>query len=229
MQFTDGAKVLLPGRAEAGRLKRVIIDPKTLEITHIVVHTDNRREEEKVIPIQLVAYSTGEEIVLKELPGGWNELAPFRESDYRLVNNQDLFLSANLMDHSAPILFIYPHVIPDTGFIYPRPEIFDPFSPLPRKEVLTESQAQPVPTASQQHLIPGSRVISQDNVELGYLEQVITNPEDDQNSCFILKRGLLIKERKFVPLSWIEEIRENVILLGVRARFLDWLPDELEP
>lgn len=227
MQFTDGARILLADNSQIGRLKRVIIDPKSLEVTDIVAVRLDLTGDEKVIPVSLIESSSDGEIRLKELPGGWDHLVSYIENNYLLVNQKDLFLPAGLLNHSAPILFIYPPVIPTTGPIYPLPESLDPFATLKRPEAVQKEEILPV-FPGDLELVPGSRVISQDGVELGNVERIITRSEDGKAVFFVLKRGLLVRERKLVPCNWVDEARGKEVRLGVRARFLDWLPDEDE-
>jgi hypothetical protein len=40
----------------------------------------------------------------------------------------------------------------------------------------------------------------------------------------LIAQGLLLKERKLVPTTWIEAVGENQVRLGVRSRMVENLP-----
>ena len=63
MQFRHGTKAFTADGKSIGTLVRIVIDPLTRQITHIVLLT-SLLPEEKEIPIQNVAESSLERIVL---------------------------------------------------------------------------------------------------------------------------------------------------------------------
>lgn len=64
MEFSNGVNVVAADGKQAGSLKRVVINPETKEITHVVVHRGLLANEDKVIPIEFVDTGTPEKITL---------------------------------------------------------------------------------------------------------------------------------------------------------------------
>lgn len=228
MQYKEGARVYFANGDEAGHVERVVIDPKSLTISDIIVRRGGLlHPQEKVIPVAMIARAEGEDLHLAAMEGGWDELLPFEEKNYRLVNDQDFFLSADLMDFSTPVVFAYPPTIPATGAANPPGNIVNDTSAFQAgvdQSYISETRRN-IPDENVA-LKPGAKVISQDGVEMGNVERFITRAEDGRVTHLVLKRGVLVKEHKLVPFNWVEEVLENEVRLGVRARFLDWLPDE---
>lgn len=229
MEFKEGARIYLANGTEAGKLERVVIDPRTLEVTDLIARQGRIRPEEKVIPITLIDRAEGNEIHLAEIDGGWQELLPFQETGYRQVNDRDFFMTNNLSQYDAPVLFAYPPTIPTTGASYPpggtlndtsgmQAGVDQSYTKETRRNIDHENVA----------LTRDALVVSQDGEALGKIERVFTDPESGQVTHFVITQGILNRARKLVPVDWVDEMFENEIRLGVKARFLDWLPDEVE-
>jgi hypothetical protein len=71
----------------------------------------------------------------------------------------------------------------------------------------------------------GARVVSADDKYIGNVEQVITNAESNTVTPFVVGKGLLLKEHKLVPESWITGVDDEKVRLSVEARLFDRLPD----
>ena len=75
MEFKDGASIHTNDQKEAGNLQRVVINPETRQITHIVISRGILIKGDTVIPVEKVAQASQEEVALtcsheelKELP-----------------------------------------------------------------------------------------------------------------------------------------------------------------
>jgi sporulation protein YlmC with PRC-barrel domain len=67
MQFRQGMKVITADGNSVGTLARIVIDPKTKQITHVVLLQPSPFPEERTIPIHQIAESSLERIVLNTL------------------------------------------------------------------------------------------------------------------------------------------------------------------
>jgi sporulation protein YlmC with PRC-barrel domain len=226
MQFNKGAQVILSNHAPVGKLDRVIIDPRTMAASDIVVKHGMLSSQKKIVPTTLIEKTDGDGIYLKEIAGGWNTLPDFEETEYRLVEEQDL---ANMPDYNPagpPGLFAYPSVLPVTGNVfYPpgedpenfsksQPDLATGYTKNIRRNIPPESIA----------LKEGSSVISIDGANLGNIERIFTNPENGSISHFVISKGLFSKERKLIPASWVDEVLDTEVRLGIKARFVEHLP-----
>jgi uncharacterized protein YrrD len=68
MKFTKDAPVFTAKHERVGHVARVVVDPQTKEVTHIVIRKGFIFAEDKVLPVSLVA-SGGEQIMLSENAG----------------------------------------------------------------------------------------------------------------------------------------------------------------
>jgi hypothetical protein len=71
----------------------------------------------------------------------------------------------------------------------------------------------------------GARVLSADGDHVGNIEKVLTDPESERISHFVIKQGLLFKDRKLIPVIWVKEVLEDDVYLGVGTATLKKLPD----
>jgi sporulation protein YlmC with PRC-barrel domain len=71
----------------------------------------------------------------------------------------------------------------------------------------------------------GTQVISADGERVGDVEEIFVDEEDDSITHLLISRGFLFKEERFVPVSWIDGIWEDVVHLSVESTLLS----ELQP
>jgi uncharacterized protein YrrD len=69
----------------------------------------------------------------------------------------------------------------------------------------------------------GAKVIAADGEPVGKVEQILTDPQADRVTDVVVTNGLLSKERKRVPISWISQVREDEVRLAVGSHLLDKL------
>ena len=89
MKFNQGASVFASDEKEVGRLDRVVVDPRSQEVTHLVVSRGLLFGNDKVVPLDMVASASKEQVVLKEDKQRVESLPNF---------NQDRFVSLNEME-----------------------------------------------------------------------------------------------------------------------------------
>ncbi len=190
-----------------------MLDPETKEVTHIVVRKGFLFTEDKVIPIDLIGAATEEGVTLRENVGDLQTLPLFEETHYvRVIDGSPTKASDGAGASYAPPLYWYP----DLGSI-PLKTVDDP--PTPRYVAETE-QNIPEGTVA---LKEGAKVITADGKHVGNVEQVLTDPQADRATNLISIQGLLWKERRRVPITWVSEVREDEVHLAVGSRTLDEL------
>ena len=82
MQFKDGTSVYTFDGQDVGRVDRVVLNPKTKEVTHLVVRKGLLFAEDKIIPLHLIATATEDRVSLREGAGELDDLPPFEEIHY---------------------------------------------------------------------------------------------------------------------------------------------------
>ena len=219
MQYKENTPVYTPSGESVGQIDRVVMDPKTREVTYLVVRKGFLFTEDKVVPIDLVREATEERVTLLHEAGNLDNLPPFEETQYLPADweegsdfNPASADKANVMT-SASSLFWYPSI----GM--------QPFS--------YQSSFGPAYTSTTKTNIPsnevaikhGASVTTRDDKSVGSVEEVITHPKDNKVTHFVMSHGLIFKTHKAIPVQWISEVTEDAVKLGVHSDMLERLPE----
>lgn len=98
MELKEGMIVFTPGGEEVGQVNCFILDPATNEITHIVIQKGWLLPEDKVLPFEMVGFSTGDRLVLSEEAGDFDKLPFFEETHFVRAMEDDPGDSAPMPD-----------------------------------------------------------------------------------------------------------------------------------
>ncbi len=197
MQFKQGVRVFTASDENVGTVDRVVLDPLTKKVTHIVVRKGFLFVEDKVVPIGVVDTATEDRVTLRDKAGDLQALPYFEESHYIPLTREELGIQY------APGLAFPLLWYPDVGTMPRRVETERniPDNAIPLRE--------------------GAHVISADEKDVGNIERIFTDPGNDRVSHFVIAQGFLTKERKLIPINWVLKIREDEIRLAVSSRLLE--------
>lgn len=210
MQFTQHASVFTADGNEVGRIDRVVIRPKTKEVTHIVIRKGFLFIEDKVVPIDLIALGQEERITLRMNGDKLEQLPNFEETHYVVSNEEELGRdSSNAPTGMPPAVYWYPPygetpVVPYTELPYAAETHVN----IPEGAVAVKE---------------GAKVITRDGKHIGNVEQVLTSPQTDQATHFLISKGLLLKETKLVPVEWIDSLGADEVRLAMGAQIIEEL------
>ncbi len=210
MHLTKGADVYSAQGDKLGTLNRVIIDPNTRKVTHLVVEKGLLFNTNKIIPIEQVDPQNEEKIVLTSSEHDLKEFQDFEE---------DHFVSLDEAENTEPGVE-YSYWYPPPTFPAWRTGMQMVMPPVPTYAIRT-TQNVPDGTVA---LDEGARVESADGKQVGHIEQLIVEPENNHVTHLVISAGLLFKERKLIPVNWISTIGEREVRLSVNARTLEKLP-----
>lgn len=209
MRFKKGAEVFSGQGEKIGTLNRVILDPRTREVSDLVVGKGFLFKTDKVIPVTLVDLDVEDRIVLKKTNQDILDDFPNFETTYYIpVNDPD--------DPYQPDIeasYWYPPVHPEfkTGDVLPEPDfISETTEDIPEHMVALQQ---------------GARVISRDGQHVGNVEDIIAESPDHRITHFVVSAGFLLKERKLVPAVWIAQVDEQEIHLTVESGVFEHLPE----
>lgn len=210
MRLIKGADVYSSSGEKLGTLDRVVIDPKTREVTHIVIEKGFLFTTNKLVPIGSLNPHNEEMITLTSSEQELEEFEDYQESDYVNIDAED-----------------YPAGDIESAYWYPpvsaawwRTDMYLPYPALPVYTVRT-SENIPEGTIA---LHEGARVISRDDKHIGDVEQLIVDSQDNRVTHLVLSEGVLFKERKLIPVLWISDIGEEEVHLSVGSGTLEKLP-----
>jgi uncharacterized protein YrrD len=207
MQFREGAEVYTWDDKHVGNVDRVVIDPKTNQVTDIVVRKGLLFTEDKVVPLNLVSRSDKDQVILHQDAGDLQALPLFEETHYLPVNAAAR--AGYPSDYAAP-LYWYPPL--GMGWWGAPGALVEP------PQVVTSGQNIREGTVA---LKEGARVMSADGEHVGDVERILTDVATDRVTHLLIARGLLVKEKKLVPMHWVNSIEEDEVLLGVNADILE--------
>jgi len=217
MQFKEGASVFTSEGQRAGQIDRVVIDPKTKEVTHVVVQKGFLFTTDKVVPVSLIGAATEDRVTLRKDAGDLQALPDFEETHYVPVSAAEAreMLPAGYVRH----LYWYP----PTSFTwwgslgYPARYGY----PIPPYVARTERHVPEGTVALEE----GAKVLSRDREHVGDVDAVLTDPEKDRATHLLISQGLLLKEHKLVPTTWVSTVLGDEVHLSVGSDLLEGLPE----
>lgn len=218
MQFRKDAPVYTADGQDVGRIDRVVLDPRTDEITHIVVRKGWLFTEDKVVPVSLIDSATEERVQLRADADKLDDLPEFEETRYIVTDERKLDAAGELdtTPYAAPLYWYPPTGAAWAGYYYGGPYTY-PALPYVRETELN------IPEGTV-GLKEGAEVISADDERVGTVEQVLTNSELNRATHLLISEGWLFPEKRTIPVDWIREVEEDRIYLAVSARELERVP-----
>jgi uncharacterized protein YrrD len=212
MQFKEGAKVLTADGERVGTIDRVVLEPDTKEVTHLVVQKGLLFTEDKVVPMSLVGPATEDQVILREDAGDLEKLPDFQDSHYVPVDRGPHPPGAA---HWARPVYLYPPI----GAWWTADSYGDYAKP---RHVAKTEKNIPNGTVA---LEEGAKVIGSDGERVGDIERIFTDPLEERATHLLLSEGLILKEKKLVPTGWMSNVFEDEVHLSVDSDFVESLPE----
>jgi uncharacterized protein YrrD len=215
MELREGVGVFTPEGKQVGKISRFVLDPATNEVTHVVVQKGWLSPEEKVVPMQMVGLATDEKVLLTKSADDFNKLPSFEEKHF-VATDDDVERG----EHEPYTVFPGYYPYPPQGYGayggYPAMAL-DPYL-WPPVETTRNIPAQEVP------LKEGAKVFSSEGNHVGNVERLLIATDSNRATHFVVTQGLLLKERKIIPVQWLKSVSEDEVHLLVSAQLLKRLP-----
>jgi uncharacterized protein YrrD len=231
MQFESGAVVLTANNDKVGKVDRVVLDPRTKEVTHIIVRKGMLFKKDKVLPVTMVAAAEPERVSLRPDAGDLSHVPDFEEAHYVMADDATPAAAARATDEApaispgatrtvttivgAPAMLWNPPAIgvnnygPAVSVEAPRVvKVIDrniPDNTVPLKE--------------------GAKVVAADGETVGHVERVFVNSDTKQATHLLVEHGKLAKTHKTIPVHWVDTVFEREVHLAVSSRLLEGLPE----
>jgi uncharacterized protein YrrD len=208
-EFQKNVTVLAANGQEVGSLNRMVFSPESKMITHLVVRTGSLLNKvDKVVPIDLVARTTADQVILRDDAGDPEFFLPFEEE--RVVDKK------TDLDRPPTSGSATPEILG-----YPEPDI--PYTPAPGEQYVTQ-MGRNIPEGTVA-LKEGAKVMSSDGKHVGSVEQVISTPKMDQVTHLLISKGMLSKETKLIPIEWVTTMTDDEVYLQVEEHTIAELDD----
>lgn len=211
MQIKYGTKVKTKDEQEVGQVERVVIDPRTREVTHLVVGGSLLFNDSRIVPVQMVASADPNNVLLLTDKDSLEQLPYFEETHFvPPVEVDDTTQVPGA--HAQPLLWYPPAGMSTMAY----PGYF----------------SYPYQAQSEQNL-PQELVALQDGAQvkdisgegIGEIEKVIADEESDRVTHFVVRWGLIQRNRKLIPANWVDGASENQVRLAVHKREVERLPE----
>lgn len=219
MQFKQGVGVRMADGQSVGQLDRVVIDPRTKEVNYLVVRKGAFFTTDRVVPLTLVARADEDEIILREDAGDLEQLPTFEERYYVPADS-----SAGAPVGYAPSLYSYPPVAGGEmgGMAGMTASGQTQLGALTMSQPMVEQIERAIPDDNVA-IRSGARVVAADGEAIGAVEQVLTSAHADQVTHFVISQGVLFKDRKLIPVGWVQDLGEEQVTLAVDSAFISRL------
>jgi len=215
MQFKEKADVVSWDGQKVGQVDRVVLDPKSFEVTHLVVKKGFLFTQDKVIPIDRVETTRDDRVELRKGSEAPGELPDFEETHHILVEHVASFKQRR-PEYARPFIWYGP-----LGGVPWRGENVYPGYPRPSFVKRTE---QNIPDGTTP-LEEGAKVVSKNGEHVGDVTRIYTEPEEQRVTHFLISKGLLSKEKKLIPTHWVDNVFEDKVHLSVESDLIAHLPN----
>ena len=183
MQFNQGASLVTLDGKGAGHIDRVVIDPTTKEITHLVIQRGLLQRQEKVVQIISVTSGSNGQLTVHVRSEDLEFLPAYEEEQYILVDQGQVA--------KRPRWSLYTRLIPAASLDC---QLWPPLCRGNSGEYSREYRS-----------VEGrGRVIACDEKEVGHVEQVLMSTPTDQVTHFVIAKGFLVRENRLIPIGWVD-------------------------
>jgi sporulation protein YlmC with PRC-barrel domain len=197
-----GSKVDIPINATVqcangacGRTTRVVINPATRQVTHLVVGFDQLLAE-YLVPIELVAEATPSLVRLRCTREEFDKLEPFAE--------------ATLVPGTVPFVPYGPGEYVSLPYVFPESGI-----------MLSEHKHVPPGELAVQR---GAQVRATDG-DVGRVDEFLIDPANEHITHLVLREGHLWGQRDVtIPVSEIDHLEEDTVYLKLDKHSIEALP-----
>ncbi len=240
MQFRENTPVYTADGQEVGAIDRVVIDPESQAVTHVVIRQGWLFTEDKVAPIALVDQASAAQVRLRADAGTLDDLPPFEETYYRpydddattgMDGSATTSAATNAVGAYARPLYAYPPVGAAVPGYYPSLYGYpggaytagaDAGGAYPGAGYAVETERN-VPDGSIA-LKEGADVVDSAGQPVGSVARVITDDESHRVTHLLIAEGWLFREKRLIPTYWIRDVTDEEVALKVDADFLQGLP-----
>jgi hypothetical protein len=208
MQIRENTEVVDAEGKSLGSVDRVVIDPGTREVTHLVTKKGLLFTREKVIPLDHLNQVDAHRITLKD------NVDPDNLPDFVEEHHIPMKEPGDMPGGNAREVMWYPRVGLHTGA-----GMYMPYG-APSYFIRTR---QNIPDGAIV-LEEGAKVICRDGEKAGKVERLYTEPQEERVTHLMISEGFISKERKLIPCSWVKGIDEDTVELSVTCDIVDGLP-----
>ncbi len=207
IQLQKNATVLTTDGESVGQVDRVVLNPETKVVTHVVVGKGLFKTDEKVVPIDMVTETNDNQVVLREEAGSLKSFPPFEET--HLIDAGSDYQGGSPASANIP-----PTMLGTQGAgVSLMPASRDRFNTQIEQNIPEGTVA----------LKEGAKVITAEGKRVGSVERVVADAPADRASYLFVKVGRFAGETKMIPITWVRDLSEDEIHLRVHKDAIEEL------
>lgn len=234
MQFRENTPVYTADGQDVGTIDRVVIDPESKEVTHVVVRQGWFFTEDKVLSTDLIDQATAEQVRLRADVENLDELPPFEETHYLPYEDSygtELHGSATTAATAPTGGYARPfYAYPPVGAAWPG--YYGAYGYPMGYAAAGAAVGQPYTVETERNipegtvaLKEGASVVDSNGKQVGSVARVFTDDETQHATHLLVSNGWIFKEKHVVPINWINNVRDDQVTLKVNADFVRRLPE----
>jgi len=182
----------------AGTSEAVVVDPLKREITHLVLRERRFPHTERLVPVDLIAWTTEDEVHLRCSTAEVKKLDGFVEAQFIVAPDGDLSYPV-AVGAAAPYLWPY---------AYPRERVLVTRDRIPKDELLVRRNSE----------------VDATDGRVGRIEAFLVDRDDDHITHVVVRSGHLARREFAVPVSDVAEISQGRVALRLTRRGVEHLP-----
>ncbi len=198
-RFKIGADVYCAD-GRCGKLVKVVLDPHTKRVTHLIVEKGYLQKKDRVIPVSAVAEVKDDRIILKTASEELKQFPEYKEEDF-LVPASDF---AQDLDYTRAQILIW-------ASLYGSP--LEMTQPMIRQRVKRGvDPEQPV-------IGRGTKVFALDG-PVGEIDHVLVDKRTGEITHIVVRKGILPRY-VVIPMKWVSNILDDGVYLKVDKKQLE--------
>ncbi len=214
MHFKKNSDVLTHDKNHVGQVDRVVIDPATDEVSHLVVKKGFLFTEDKVVPITDIETTSKKTVILKKTAAP-DDYPEFDETQY-VPNGGVEDFNRRQTDEARQLLWYHSAV--------KAPYLKSAPYPSSHKPLYYKKTHRNIPDDAVA-LEEGADVTGVDGKQLGTIEDIYAETETFKVTQLLVSTGLIKKDKKLVPVDWIKDIGEDAVQLHINSIVFESLPN----
>jgi uncharacterized protein YrrD len=211
MEINSNADVFTRNDQKVGTVARVVIDPKTKEVTHLVVDKGFLFTHDKLVPMSLVGQATEDRVQLSMDKDALDNLQDFEETFHVSSTQLDDALGKDRL-RRVQTLYWYPPVGSNWWFTggYSIPPYVT--------HTLRNNPEGTIP------LKKGAKVFTSDEQNIGKVDTLLTEETENRVTHLVIAQGLFSSKKILIPSIWIDTVLEDELVLIVDSDLIERIP-----
>lgn len=194
LDITHETDVYTAHDQHVGTVDRIVLDPRTRAISHVVVRKGVLFREDRLVPIGDIATATAQRINLRR-DVGVDDLLPYVEQYYEPLSDDDR--PRGFRENGVRFAMPLSGALGET-----MPAVDAELVPVNRRNIPDRLTA----------LETGVPVFAADHHEVGRLDGVVSS-EQGLPTHVVVESGGLMSDRRELPIEWVRDIGETAISL----------------